>query len=395
MTITEKVFQHMSGVSKPQRKFLTALFATFMCLRGRANFRNLSRYGGFCEKTCSRQFRRDFDFTAFNRLSLTPVIDDGGISAAAFDCSFVPKSGKLTDGLAKFYNGSRGKAEKGLEISLLSLIDITRNTAYTLSVQQTPASAGDGGSRTDIYLEQLRRERPALPPCIRYPITDGWFSKGRFIDGVTGLGLEQIGKLRHDADLRFLYTGRQKARGRRRLYDGRVRFDDLSRFEPAGEADGVKLYTAVVNSPCFKRSLRIVYLVKNAGGRVQTALLFSTDLEQSAAEIYRFYKSRFQIEFLFRDAKQFTGLCDCQARRGDTLHFHFNAAMTALNLLRLEDLERSAGDGRRVISIASWKIRKANAHLLERFSSFLGLDFSSIKSKPGFESLCNYGAIAA
>jgi hypothetical protein len=72
---------------------------------------------------------------------------------------------------------------------------------------------------------------------------------------------------------------------------------------------GVRLYTAVVNSPCFKRNLRIVYLVKTVGKRVHTALLFSTDLEQPAQE----YKARFQIEFLFRDAKQFTGLCDCQA----------------------------------------------------------------------------------
>jgi hypothetical protein len=68
---------------------------------------------------------------------------------------------------------------------------------------------------------------------------------------------------------------------------------------------------------------------------------------------------------------------------------------TPHNLLRLEDLQQAAGDGPRVISIASWKIRKANVHLLERFSSFLGLDFSLIKSKTGFETLCNYGAIAA
>lgn len=56
--------------------------------------------------------------------------------------------------------------------------------------------------------------------------------------------------------------------------------------------------------------------------------------------------------------------------------------MTALNLIKLEDRQQAHETKRRVISIASWKIRKANAHLLERFSSILGLDFSSIKSKP-------------
>lgn len=71
--------------------------------------------------------------------------------------------------------------------------------------------------------------------------------------------------------------------------------------------------------------------------------------------------------------------------------------MTALNRLKLEDRQHQThrtGNSGKVISIASWKIRKANAHLLERFSSYLGLDFSYIKSHPDFEQLCNYGTIA-
>jgi len=66
-----------------------------------------------------------------------------------------------------------------------------------------------------------------------------------------------------------------------------------------------------------------------------------SDIELPALEIYRLYKARFQIEFLFRDAKQFTGLLDCQARSQSALHFHFNASMTALNLLKLEDRQRN------------------------------------------------------
>jgi hypothetical protein len=67
--------------------------------------------------------------------------------------------------------------------------------------------------------------------------------------------------------------------------------------------------------------------------------------------------------------------------------------MTALNLVKLEDRQHRSKPSGNVISIASWKVRKANAHLLERFSSYLGLDFSGIKSRPNFEYLCNYGAI--
>ena len=50
------------------------------------------------------------------------------------------------------------------------------------------------------------------------------YSKTKFIDGVTELDLEFIGKLRHDASLRWLYEGNQKLLGRHKLYDGKVQF---------------------------------------------------------------------------------------------------------------------------------------------------------------------------
>lgn len=68
--------------------------------------------------------------------------------------------------------------------------------------------------------------------------------------------------------------------------------------------------------------------------------------------------------------------------------------MTALNLLKLEDRQHQVGN-RRVISIARWKTRKANAYLLERFSSYLSLDFNRIKYRPDFEEMCHYGAIGS
>jgi len=212
---------------------------------------------------------------------------------------------------------------------------------------------------------------------------------------VVGLGLHPLGKLRHDANLRYLYRGPQKPRGRPRQYDGKVKLDDLSRLEFAGETDGIRIYTAVGNSVRFKRTIRLAYLVKQNGDKLHTALLFSTDTGLWALDIYRYYKARFQIEFLFRDVQQFPGLSDCQARGKEALHFHFNAAMTALNLIKPEDRQHAPDSDRHVISIASWKIRKFNEHLLERFSSMLGLDFNSIKFNPAYETLRNYGAIAA
>ena len=128
-----------------------------------------------------------------------------------------------------------------------------------------------------------------------------------------------------------------------------------------------------------------MYIVKQQGKKISTALLFSTDPDLDATEIYRYYKARFQIEFLFRDAKQFTGLSDCQARSKDPLHFHFNASMTTLNLIKMQDRLAAENSKGQVISVLSWKIRKFNEHLLERFSSISGVDISIIKSKPQYE----------
>jgi hypothetical protein len=97
------------------------------------------------------------------------------------------------------------------------------------------------------------------------------------------------------------------------------------------------LYSAVVWHVSLKREIRLVYLVHRRPNRCpRTCLLFSTDVQQDPMQIYQCYKLRFQIEFIFRDAKQFTGLADCQARDALKLEFHFNASLTALNLAKLE-----------------------------------------------------------
>ena len=64
-------------------------------------------------------------------------------------------------------------------------------------------------------------------------------------------------------------------------------------------------------------------------------LLASTDEQQSASQIAHYYHFRFQIELLFRDAKQFTGLSQCQARSDAKLDYHLNATLSGINVARL------------------------------------------------------------
>ena len=205
-----------------------------------------------------------------------------------------------------------------------------------------------------------------------------------------------VGKLRHDADLRYLYDGPQKKFGARRKYDGKVKFNDLSRLEYLTEIDtDIHLYTAVVNSVRLKRNIRLVYVLNLRNKKKPGyALLFSTDIELAAETIYRYFKARFQIEFLFRDAKQYTGLGDCQARRQESLDFHFNASLTALNLAKIDAYLSFDYDADTPFSMVTQKMVYFNEHMLEKVFSILDLDLSLMKCNPDFDALRTYGAIA-
>lgn len=409
------ILEKMPGVAKPQKKFLVILFLTILLMRGKVNFRNMSRYSDLNEKTYSRQFRKPFDFADFNKQLIEESVPRHHEKIAVMDCSFITKSGKETYGLGFFYDSSHDQAAKGLEVSNLAVIDVTDNTGYSLSGWQTPPQeeieglvAGqrsahrDGQqeaeeiTRVDFYAHHLRRDAPYLPDDVKYLVVDGYYAKIKFVNAVDAVDLNTIGKLRHDANLRYLYDGRQKKVGARRKYDGKVKFDDLKRLAYVGEVDkDMHLYTAVVYSVGLKRTIRLVYVLNLRNKQKPGfALLFSTDTDLAAKTIYRYYKARFQIEFIFRDAKQFTGLNDCQARCQESLDFHFNASLTALNLAKIDAYFSFDYDPATPFSMATQKMVYFNEHLLQKVFFILALDLSLIKSNPEFEALRTYGAIA-
>lgn len=420
MELAEKVLNRLC-LCKPQRKFLVMLFTTILVVRGKVNFRNLSRYSDRSEKTYSRQFAKAFDFVAFNRQLIDATIGTEGARVVAFDPSFIAKAGKKTYGRDFFWNGAQGQAEKGLEVSVFSIVDLERNTGFTLSVRQTaptpdasepsaskqkPAprpkkprrTAEEEETRIDLYLQHLKAVSPYLLPSEKHLAVDGYFAKQKWVAGVEALALHTIGKLRCDADMRFFYTGPKRARGqgRQKTYAGKVDWQDLQDFDWVSSEDGIDLYTQVLNHRSLKRTLRVVVVLDQRDPkRPRYALLFSTDLTLKAQTIYRAYKARFQIEFVFRDAKQFTGLTDSQVRDADRLNFHFNASLTALNIAKSEQLQAHVGSEPMVNSIASVKAEYFNEHYLQIIFSMLELDQTSMKKNPAYQFLRAYGKIAA
>ena len=399
MTCVETILRKIPGTSKWQRDFINLLLTLILALPGRMTFRNMSRYCHRHERTFARHFAKGFDWTRFNQALLAPVLDAPMLIVT--DCSFISKSGKATYGLDLFWNGSLARNERGLELSVIALIDQQRRQGYTLSALQTPPRTDLASAesvvegRTAFYLRQLEQVARHLPEEARYVAADGYYAKKTYLDGVCALGLHLIGKLRCDANLRYLYRGpHQKRPGRRRQYDGKVDLQNVSRFDYVGQIEpGIDLYTEVVNSPHFKRNLRLAYLLdRRKPGKVRYAVLFSTDTALDVRELVRLYRMRFQVEFIFRDAKQYTGLSDCQARSGARLAFHFNASLSALNIARLAERSESSAQ---VFSMASVKRRGYNRLFLGRIIRYLDLEAEKVLMHPAYERLCNYGAIAA
>jgi hypothetical protein len=366
-----------------------------LMLPGHVTFRNLSRYSPYHEKTFARHFATSVDVVALNKAAMTQVVPPDHEQALVLDASFVPKRGKHTYGLARFWTGTHSRTEPGREISALGWLDVTDNRAYALSIAQTPppGPAPDQElTRIDIYLDQVTRvvQPHALSP-LRYVVTDGYYSKQKFLAGLQALGLHQIGKLRRDANLRYLYDGPpHPGPGRPKQYDGKVQGADLSRFVQGASGDeGIVLYTQVVNYVQGQGNVRVVVVEPSTN---RFAVLFSTAIDLAAARLYRYDKARFQIEFLCRDAKQFTGLTDCQARSQSKLAFHVKMSLLAVTFAKLE-ARQDAHNQLSSSSMASLKRRYFNQHLIDRILTILAEGTRLDKSSPEYERLCNYGTI--
>ncbi len=393
-----QILDGLRGLSKPQLKFLTVLFNTVFVCQSQINFSSLARHCRLNERTFRRNFHKEVDFIEINEA----IIEQAKcrIKAFAMDAAFIKKSGNKSFGLDKFWNGCASRAEKGLEASIISLVDFQQNASFALTVDQTEPNLETNESgeaqrtRINFYGEQLERVTPQILKYTKIGLFDGFYAKKKFVDKTVGLGFVMISKLRRDANLKYLYEGGQNGgRGRPRKYDGKVSYEDLSRFcEEQMEIDKrkISLCSKVVWSAALKRSVKLV-VVKSGKRSIN---LFSTDLQMPASEVCKLYRSRFTIEFLIRDAKQSAGLQDCQARDNKGLEFHWNTALTTVNFGRGMVKQQLVENETKPFSMKSIKQRYFNENLLKLFIGKLDLEQSLIKYHEPLEQLSNYAVIS-
>ena len=212
-----------------------------------------------------------------------------------------------------------------------------------------------------------------------------------------------VTKLRCDANMRFRYAGERTGKqGRPKTYDGKVDWQDLSRFDKVDLSSftpevepGIEVYTAELYHVTLKRWLRAVALVwHTADGQRRHAILATTDLDCAAADVLRIYQARFQLEFLFRDGKRHAGLTECQARNKEALDFHFNASLATVSAARAAAVAAHTGDDPFVFSLATQKQIAFNERFMAEISAKFGYDLSCWKNHSAYEELRTYGALA-
>jgi hypothetical protein len=393
----------MNKLKGTHARAVSEILLLCLSLRGRMNFSQLGRQGEMCEKSYRLYFEKDFDWLEFNSLLVDQVCSAKKI--IGFDPSYIPKSGKHTPDLGYFYSGVANKYKKGLEIGNISVIDVNQNTAYHLEAIQTPKSKKDntesGKTLVDYYAEIIIERAERLEKISKTLVVDGYFAKIKFIDQVTdATNFDVVCRLRDDANLKYLFLGKQKkGRGRKRKHDGKVNVKkiDKRRIKKVYSDESMHVYNGVVYSVGLKRNIKLCYVeFIDSKGRVKLhKMFFSTNLKTSAMQIFEYYKARFQMEFNFRDAKQFTGLNNVQARSKNKLHFHFNACLTAVNIGKYIQRNGIDKNSYTPISISDLKVQFQNRNLLYRIFSIYGFDHELIKLKDKYVDVIKFGSIAA
>lgn len=402
--LIETTLKSQTKLSKSFRSFFIETMELMLTHTGRLNFTQMARCGHSCESRFRQNFKKAFDWLSYNKSFLEST--KGHRIAIAIDPCYISKSGKKTPGIDWFWSGCAAAAKKGLEILGISIVDADDKDAVFLKAEQTftgkrrgrkpncVKEMDDPNSLVGWYLRMLNRNQKQLLSICKLIVADAYFSKESFVTGVKSLGFNLISRFRDDVNLKYLYTGpKTHKRGRPQKFSGKVDLKnlDISVFSEdcmVEDKSVYKMYSAIVWAASLGREVRVVivdYIDPGKKSQIRK-VFFSTDTTMSARDIFDIYRTRFQLEFIFRDAKQFTGLTHCQARNKEALSFAFNASLSSVNVARA--FARQQGMN---LSVGSTKTLLHNAAMVDRFIAMSGKSPNLRLNNTNFKELLFYG----
>jgi hypothetical protein len=350
-----------------------------LAMTGRVTMLGLSRWTekGGSYRTIQRFYNTNIVWLKVNWFFIRHhLLAGAGPILIGGDETVVTKAGRQSYGLDRFFSSLYGKAVPGLSFFSLSLISVNQRSSYPVMMEQVikekaakPTKKGKGkrvkrqarkrgrpkGSknknRRDVvlkpYLVQVQSMLKSLlsltgaDMSLIYCVLDGAFGHNNALQMVQQCSLELISKLRWNSALYFPYDGPQKKRGANKKYGHKLNYNRIPEqyLKETTVTDGIQtdIYQLTVWHKLFPDLLNVVIIVKTnlkSGARAHV-VLFSSDLALAYDKLIDYYRLRFQIEFNFRDAKQFWGLEDFMNVNQLPLYNAANLSMFMVNVSKV------------------------------------------------------------
>ena len=102
-SIVASALNRTAKIRKSFESFFIETMILILTIYGKLNFLSMARHGDSCESRFRQNFKKKFDWCAFNSGML--LADRGQRVATALDHSFLSKSGKKTPGLGRYWSG--------------------------------------------------------------------------------------------------------------------------------------------------------------------------------------------------------------------------------------------------------------------------------------------------
>jgi DDE superfamily endonuclease len=337
---------------------LSRIALALIAMSGRVTMLGISRWAGVggSYRSVQRFFATVIPWASLFWLFFrTHLYRSEEVYLLAGDEVVVTKAGKATHGLDRFYASLYGKPVPGLAFFALSLVSVQARHAFPMAIEQVIRSASEkAANKAKVAAKQAKpagaKRRPGRPKGsknknkaevqltpelgriqglvvallqriagwlpLTYLLLDGHFGHHNALQMARQANLHLISKLRTDSALYFADTGPYCGHGPRRKYGDKVDYRNLpDHYLKETRLDGriqTCFYQATLLHKEFSQPLNVVILVKTNLDTHASAhvVLFSSDLDLAYDQLVAYYCLRFQIEFNFRDAKQFWGLED-------------------------------------------------------------------------------------
>ena len=379
-----------SSLTPTTLRQLSRITVGLLAMTGRVTMLGIARWSGEggSYRTVQRFFATALPWAQLGwRFFRAHLFQTDDVYLLAGDEVVVTKAGKHTFGLGRCFSSIYQRAVPGLAFFSLALISTKDRRAFPMGLAQmvrtevelaapTPQAAATkqapapkrkpgrpkGSKNKPKAAVPLSPELQRIQSLVQellgriggwfaltYLLLDGHFGNNAAVQMAQRCGLHLISKLRSDAAMYEPYDGPYQGRGPRRKYGAKLNYAALPpKYLQQTTVEGpieTRIYQTEVLHKEFGQRLNVVIIAKrNLTTQARAhAILFSSDLTLAYDQLIDYYSLRFQIEFTFRDAKQYWGLEDFMTVTATGVTNAANLALFMVNLtyVLLEDLRQT------------------------------------------------------